>query len=80
MSNLVKRIDAERELYQLSDNVRYWAELQACIDTLSARFKRYGQLKRDTATRNMIKALRMLPSMNTAEEWARLHAHEVFTK
>lgn len=76
------KIQQEQELYNLLTHDSYLSELQANIDQLERKFKRYNYTrgKMDTSTRNMLKALRMLPRLNTPSEWARLHATEIFYK
>lgn len=74
---LTEKASKEVEVYKLLDNSEYklfcTQELLAC----ERRYKRFGYyVDKSIATRNMIKALRLLPVLNTAEEWARLHVTE----
>jgi hypothetical protein len=62
--------------YNLNENSEYLACVRADIDSLEKRFARYGALGHDTCTRNMLKALRMLPWQNSPSDWSRLHVTE----
>jgi len=75
---LTKQAQIERETYKLDDNIAYGEALAEYTADAYRYFKRYGQHKRynDTATKNMLKALRMSPWHNSADDWARLHVTE----
>lgn len=78
---LTKKALEERKLYKLEDNEAYFYAANEEIEQAFKRYKRYGYyINKDTATKNMLKALRMLPFQNTPEEWARLHVTEALIK
>lgn len=67
----------EQSRYKLNDNPEY----QKLVDYYYAQgkflYSRYGYwVNKNTATKNMIKALRLCPALNTADDWARLHVTE----
>ena len=67
----------EQGRYALNDNPQYQAAIAAEYEQCERRYQRYGYwVNKNTATRNMLKALRMLPWQNTAQDWARLHVTE----
>lgn len=71
----------EQATYKLLDNEEYKHAVQHEVMACVRREKRYGSAApRDTATRNMIKALRMCPWNNTPVDWARLHVTEAALK
>jgi hypothetical protein len=70
-----KRIHQELVDYNLKDNTEYWKHFSAYQSAILRRNK-----VKDTPTKNMIKALRMMPYANTVEDWARLHSHEIYCK
>lgn len=50
-----------------------------CLDAYMTRME-IRPPSNTTATKNMLKALRMLKWHNTADDWARLHATEAYLK
>lgn len=60
---------------------QYQNQVLRYLEDAEKRFKRYGYyVNSDQATKNMIKALRMSPWMNSGEDWARLHVTEYLMK
>jgi len=67
----------EQSRYKLNDNPEYQRKVGDYYAQAEFRYARYGYwVGKDTATRNMLKALRMMPWENTADDWARLHVTE----
>ena len=75
---LSKRAEEEIATYGLLQDATYVAALEEERCAYTRQFRRYQHLptRAGTAHRNMLKALRMCPHMNTPQEWARLHAGE----
>jgi hypothetical protein len=72
-----KKALEEQTTYNLNDNADYARALADEISACERRKVRYGYLAAHTPdVRNMIKALRMMPWQNTAQDWARLHVTE----
>ncbi len=73
---------AKREigLYQLHSNPEYISACEQYAASLNARKERCGKLVKDIPTKNMLKALRMLPLLNSPDDWARLHITEALTR
>jgi hypothetical protein len=82
MNSMRLSTKAKREigLYQLHSNQEYISACERYTASLNARKEKYGKLARDIPTRNMLKALRMLPLLNSPEDWARLHITEALTR
>lgn len=78
---LSARASEEVRFYNLEKNEQY---ISFCIKEIEASNRRYLRLgsyvDSSTATKNMIKALRLLPALNTPEDWARLHVTEMLLK
>lgn len=71
----------EQSTYNLNANPHYQAAIAAEYSACERRFERYGYwVNKDTATRNMLKALRMSAWHNTPNDWARLHVTEAAMK
>lgn len=71
----------EQSTYNLNANPEYQAAIAAEYSACEQRFARYGYwVNKDTATKNMLKALRMAPWHNTPNDWARLHVTEAAMK
>lgn len=70
---LSKQALKEQETYKLLDDTEYVYHLGEYARRYTDRKPRY-----DVPTKNMLKALRMIPHLNNAEEWARLHVCEAF--
>lgn len=71
----------EQSLYKLNDNPEYQLAVGVEYSACERRKAMYGYwISKDTATKNMIKALRMMPWCNTAKDWARLHVTEGMMK
>lgn len=66
------KIQQEQEAYGLRSNPEYLRHFDRYCDNYATR-----PPCRNVPTKNMLKALRMGPWHNTAEEWARLHATEI---
>jgi len=74
--NYTRAARAEVISYKLNENDAYLSAVTKYLAECDSRFCRYGSLGRDTCTRNMLKALRMLPALNSPDDWARLHVTE----
>lgn len=59
--------------YELASQPEYQTAFARYVDSYSKR-----KPCRDVPTKNMLKALRMAPWLNTADDWARLHVTEAF--
>lgn len=70
---LSKQALIEQEKYRLLEDVEYSYHLGEYRRRYTDRKPRY-----DVPTKNMLIALRLIPHLNTVEEWARLHACEAF--
>jgi hypothetical protein len=71
----------EQATYKLTDNPLYLAAVDEEVAACERRKARYGYMvTKDTCTRNMIKALRMVPYINSPQDWARLHVTEAAMK
>lgn len=71
----------EQDTYNLSINPEYQKAVADEYSQCERRFQRYGYwINKDTSTKNMLKALRMSPWLNSVEEWARLHVTEAAFK
>ena len=67
----------EQSVYNLNGNPQYQAAIARYYGDCERRYARYGYwVNKDVPTRNMIKALRMMPWQNSADDWARLHITE----
>ena len=78
---LTKKAMQEQYDYYLSNNANYQTALAEEVNNCQKCHERYGYYVADTqSTRNMVKALRMLPTMNTYSDWARLHVTEAALK
>lgn len=74
---LTKQAIDEMNRYHLNHSGAYFSARLREIEAAEKRFKRYGYyIEKSIPNRNMIKALRMHPWSNSAEDWARLHVTE----
>jgi len=72
-----KQAISEQSTYNLHDNPDYQRALHDELEQCERRLARYGYRAAHTPdVRNMVKALRMMPWQNTAQDWARLHVTE----
>jgi hypothetical protein len=71
---LTKLAKQEIEAYKLLANPNYCIHFQRYADAYAQR-PPHG-----VPDRNMVRALRLMPWENIAEDWARLHACEAFLK
>jgi hypothetical protein len=71
----------EQGTYDLNANPQYQSAVAAEYEVCERRYQRYGYwVNKDTATKHMLKALRMCPWHNTPNDWARLHVIEAAMK
>lgn len=75
MPKLSSKAIQEIRDWGLDQDPNYVAALEAYMDRMEVR-----PPSNTTATKNMLKALRMLKWHNTADDWARLHATEAYLK
>ena len=75
MPKLSKKAIEEIKDWGLDQNPVY----ADCLDAYMTRME-VRPPSNTTATKNMLKALRMMKWMNTPDDWARLHATEAYLK
>lgn len=71
--NLTIRAKAEIDHYELAANPEYQTAIARYVDSYERR-----KPCKDVPTRNMLKALRLAPWLNSIEDWARLHVTEAY--
>jgi hypothetical protein len=75
MPKLSSKAIQEIKDFGLDGNIDYIDAMNKYLDLYDVR-----PPANTTSNKNMLKALRMMKSMNTADDWARLHITEAFLR
>lgn len=83
MKKIKLTTQAQNELitYKLCENPQYMQEVNAILSIAEKRKEKFNSyINKNIPNKNMIKALRMMPALNTPQDWARLHVTEALMR